>query len=203
MKNEITEWIVVIVFCGVIYYCCGGQSNNSSSNSKPEEWQPKIEYSESTNTSSNLNNNQSITADNFDFNKYMSSNTNSGQPKSNNNQLHTEHIDCGRVSRYIDDAYSYIKKAWNATSINDKQYYAKKAEDCLDDAGDECGSLRFRSDDSNNRSYLEDAQRELDDAEKFAKKSRNEDYDPEMIDYYLNKCVDEINNAIGYLNNVK
>lgn len=204
--KDIIEWIFVFVVCGVGYYCCNGHSNETNSISDDEEWQPAIKQqaksSESVSSNNNSQNNDRSGVVNFDYNVYVNSTTNRAESNIQQSTL-TENIECGRVYRYIDDTYSYIKKAWNASSIKDKQFYAKKAEDCLDDARRECDSLRFHSDNSDNRYNLGYAQSELDDAEDYAKKSKEEDDDPEMIDYYLNKCVDEINDAIEYLNKLK
>lgn len=88
--------------------------------------------------------------------------------------------DCDDVKSYADDAYSYFKKAFNASSLEDAQSYAKKgmnaassAEDEADDSDCDCDDAESSASDAysyGKKSYNSD---NLSDAQYYAKKAMN------------------------------
>jgi hypothetical protein len=88
--------------------------------------------------------------------------------------------DCDDVKSYADDAYSYFKKAYNASSVEDAQMYAKKgmnaassAEDEADDSYCDCDDAESSASDAysyGKKAYNSD---NLSDAQYYAKKAMN------------------------------
>ena len=94
--------------------------------------------------------------------------------------LNNNKKDCDDVKSYADDAYSYFKKAYNASSLEDAQYYAKKgmnaassAEDEADDSDCDCDDAESAASDAysyGKKAYNSD---NLSDAQYYAKKAMN------------------------------
>ena len=92
----------------------------------------------------------------------------------------TSNKDCDDVKTYADDAYSYFKKAYNASTLDDAQSYAKKgmnesssAEDEAEDSECDCENAESAASDAysyGKKSYNSD---NLSDAQYYAKKAMN------------------------------
>ena len=88
--------------------------------------------------------------------------------------------DCDDAKSSADDAYSYFKKAYNASSLSDAQYYAKKgmneasdAENEADDSDCDCSDAESEASDAysyGKKAYNSSA---LNDAQYYAKKAMN------------------------------
>jgi len=87
--------------------------------------------------------------------------------------------DCDDVKSYADDAYSYFKKAYNASSLEDAQYYAKKGMNAASNAEDE-------ADDSD--CDCDDAESAASDAYSYGKKAYNSD-NLSDAQYYAKKAM--------------
>ena len=91
-----------------------------------------------------------------------------------------KNLDCDDVKSYAEDAYSFFKKAYNASSLDDAQSYAKKgmneassAEDEADDSDCDCEDAESAASDAysyGKKAYNSD---NLSDAQYYAKKAMN------------------------------
>jgi hypothetical protein len=88
--------------------------------------------------------------------------------------------DCEDVKSYADDAYSYFKKAYYASSLEDAQYYAKKgmneassAEDEADDSDCDCVDAESVASDAYSYGKKSYNSGNLEDAQYYAKKAMN------------------------------
>lgn len=89
--------------------------------------------------------------------------------------------DCDDVKSYGESAYSYFRKAYFASSLEDVQYYAKKgmneassAEDEADESNCNCDDAETSANDTysyGKKSYNSD---NLDDAQFYARRAMNE-----------------------------
>lgn len=87
--------------------------------------------------------------------------------------------DCDDVKSYADDAFSYFKKTYNASSVEDAQMYAKKGMNAASSAEDE-------ADDSN--CNCDDAESSASDAYSYGKKAYNSD-NLSDAQYYAKKAM--------------
>ena len=88
--------------------------------------------------------------------------------------------DCDDVKSYAEDSYSYFRKAYNASYLEDAQMYAKKgineassAEDSANDSDCDCDDAESSASDAysyGKKSYNSD---NLSDAQYYAKKAMN------------------------------
>ncbi len=94
--------------------------------------------------------------------------------------------DCSDAYSYADDAYTNAKKGYNSDSLDDAEYYAKKAMSDADDAmsaAEECG--------------CDDAYSAADEAYSYARKAyRSGDYDDAIN--YLRKAKSSADDAMSY-----
>jgi hypothetical protein len=86
--------------------------------------------------------------------------------------------DCDDVKTYADDAYTYFKKAYNASSLDDAQTYAKKgmnassdAEDEADDSDCDCDGAESSANDAYSYGKKAYNSEKLSDAQYYAKKA--------------------------------
>ena len=94
--------------------------------------------------------------------------------------------DCSDAYSYADDAYTNARKGYNSDSLDDAEYYAKKAMSDAEDAmyaADDCG--------------CDDAYSAADDAYSYARKAyRSGDYDDAIN--YLRKAKNSADDAMSY-----
>ena len=88
--------------------------------------------------------------------------------------------DCDDVKSYADDAYSYFKKAYNSSSLEDANMYAKKgmnaassAEDEADDSDCDCDDAESSASDAYSYGKKSNNSDNLSDAQYYAKKAMN------------------------------
>lgn len=103
--------------------------------------------------------------------------------------------DCEDVKSYAESAYSYFRKAYFASSLDDVQYYAKRgmneassAEDEADESDCDCDDAESSADDAysyGKKSYYSD---NLEDAQYYAKKAMNSSSE---ISEEADDCEDE------------
>ena len=94
--------------------------------------------------------------------------------------INSNNKDCDDVKSYADDAYSYFRKAYNASSLEDAQYYAKKGMNAASSAEDEADDSDCDCDDAESAasyaySYGKKAYNSdnISDAQYYAKKAMN------------------------------
>jgi hypothetical protein len=88
--------------------------------------------------------------------------------------------DCEDVKSYAGDAYSYFKKSYNASSLEDAKYYAKKgmnaalsAEDEADESDCDCDDAESVASDAYSYGKKSYNSENLEDAQYYAKKAMN------------------------------
>jgi ABC-type transporter lipoprotein component MlaA len=88
--------------------------------------------------------------------------------------MQSKRKDCDDLKSYAEDAYSYFRKAYKASSLDDVQAYAKKGMRASSDAEDE-------ADDSD--CDCDDAESSASDAYSYGKKAYNSDNLPDAQSY--------------------
>jgi hypothetical protein len=104
-----------------------------------------------------------------------------------------EAADCDDAKAYADDAYTYARRAYNATTLSELHRNAKKAMDAASSAESEassCGCSDAESSASDAYSYARKALREddFDEAQSYARKARNA---ADELVSQLNDCDDK------------
>lgn len=134
----------------------------------------------------------------YEDESYSSSYSSTSNYYSSSSDDEEENLDFSNLARYINDAQEYLSRAYRETDMDDKERYARRAEDALDDAGDEADNLYRQTSNSALRSRLSSCRSCLDDAETYAHRAKNEeDYDE--ANNYLRRANSELNDAIDRL----
>ena len=98
--------------------------------------------------------------------------------------------DCSSALSSADDAYTYARRGYNASDLNELQYYARKAMYAAEEAegeANDCGCEQAASEASDAYGYARRAYREddFDNAQSYIRRARSA---ADVAMSYLNSC---------------